>query len=169
MSSRNGGTRHGKRSPFRIFQSLVSARTERAVCARLRIAAQGGRDGHGRSHSNLVLDGNNRIGLAAYLVGDCLYHPRPDDLVVCPEIYSSLRRLSFVASGRCSGSDKLLAHSRRKYFAATMVRHRVGHYWTGHRRQTGRAPGGTLVTSLSVVLILAWLITFVVGQLFFKR
>src|SRR6266436_4987920 len=50
-----------------------------------------------------------------------------------------------------------------------MVRHRVGYYRIGHRRQTGRSPGGTLMTLWSLVLILVWLVTFVAGQLFFKR
>jgi len=165
--------RHDKlanaQSTFRIFQSLVSAGPERPVCARLRIAAKGGRDGHGRSLQKLVMDWNNRTGLAAYLAGDSLYHPRPHDLAVRPEIHSSLSRVSFVPGCRRSGSDKLLAHSQGGNFSAAMVRHRVGYYRTGHRRQTGRSPGGALMTLWSLVLIVVWLVTFVAGQLFFKR
>ncbi len=50
-----------------------------------------------------------------------------------------------------------------------MVRHRIGYYRAGHRCQTGRSPGRTLMTLWSLVLILVWLVTFVAGQLFFKR
>src|SRR5260370_825824 len=50
-----------------------------------------------------------------------------------------------------------------------MVRHRSGDHRTGDRCQTGCSIGGAFMTLWSLVLILIWLVTFVAGQLFFKR
>jgi len=59
--------------------------------------------------------------------------------------------------------------SRRNDFHPALVRHRSGDYRSGGRRKTGRADGGTTLSWLSLILILAALITFVVGQLLLKK
>ncbi len=115
------------------------------------------------------MDGYQRPGIAAGVVGHSSYHRQLHQLALRPSVHPPEQRLPALARGRYSCSARLLDFLGRTDFRLTLGRHCIGSYRIGVGGQADRKDGGTPVSFLAFFLIVVSLVTFVAAQLILKK
>ena len=118
---------------------MAAARVERNLRFGFRTAFEARGGASRQSRERVFVDRNQRIGVAAGLVGDPFCCDQLSQLALRVEIHSAHDRVSVVAHCRCSSPAKLLVDSRRDNFAPTLVRNCAGGYRTRGVGETGGA------------------------------
>jgi uncharacterized membrane protein len=115
------------------------------------------------------VDRRDRARFTARLARDVANDRELAELALRSALHSAFDRVSAFARGRRFDTARLLGHSRGKYFATALVRHRACDRRLDADRQTSRAIGRKAMNWIVFVLIPVALIAFVTGQLFLKR